>query len=227
MDDLWNLRGLDLFAGLSEREINTALQIATTIGVEPGDYVFRPGDPHDRLYLLHHGRVKTFVYSETGQEKILHVFFPGDAFGGLLLPVADRELPWAQAMDDVVVSFMDKPAFRRFMDRCPDLFWNLFRHMCRHHAADMRRLQSLLHTKATHRLIHTLLHLGERLGHDDVDEFDLEIALTHEDLANMIGVVRPTVSEAIGELREAGVLCGEGRHLVVDRRAAEQFLLRE
>lgn len=224
MTELWNLRGLDLFDGLKPHEIDDILDIVTTESFEPGAFVFRPGDPHDRLYFLHHGRVKTYVYSEAGQEKVLHIFVPGDAFGGLLLPTTDEELPWAEALDDVVVSYLGEPSFQRFMQTCPDLFMNLFRHVCAHHAHDMRRIESLMHAKASHRLVQALLQLGDRLGHRQEEQFELGPNFTHEDLANMIGAARQTVSRSISELRRAGVLEGEGRCLVVNRQAAEQFL---
>jgi len=85
LNELRNLRQLDLFSDLKPNTIEQILRIITVRHFESGEYIFRPGDPCDRLYLLHHGRVKTHVYSNSGQEKIMHIFHPGDAFGGLLL----------------------------------------------------------------------------------------------------------------------------------------------
>jgi hypothetical protein len=84
------------------------------------------------------------VYSEQGQEKIMHIFYPGDAFGGLLLGTAHGEVPWAQAMDEVIVSYMDESAFKRFMQTFPDLCMNIFRYMADHHADDMRRMGQVI-----------------------------------------------------------------------------------
>jgi len=120
---------------------------------------------------------------------------------------------------------MDEAAFKRFMQAYPDLCMNLFRYMTAHHVADMRRMEILIHTRASHRLVLTLLDLGDRLGYSEVQRFELDPCFTHEDLANMIGVVRSTVSELIGELRREGVLSGQGRRLIVHRQAAERFLL--
>ncbi len=227
MIDVWNLRRLNLFAGLQPAEMEEVLRIVAVKSFKPGEFVFRPGDACDRLYLLHHGRVKTYVFSAQGQEKIMHIFHPGDAFGGLLLGTTYGELPWAQAMDDVVVSSMDEVAFKRFMQTFPDLCMSMFRYMAIHHAADMRRLESFIHTRASHRLVLTLLDLGDRLGHGEAEEFELDPCYTHEDLANMIGVVRSTASALISQLRRAGVLSGRGHCLIVHRRAAERFLLED
>ena len=222
--DVWNLQQLNLFEGLKPETMEQVLRIVTVEQIARGEFLFRPGDPEDRLYLLHHGRVKTYVLSERGQEKIMHLFYPGDAFGGLLLGTTHGELPWAQALDDVVVSSMDEAAFKRFMQTLPDLCMSLFRYLAVHHANDMRRLETFIHTDASQRLVLTLLELGDRLGCAEAESFELGARYSHEDLANMIGVVRSTVSETIGQLRQAGVLSGQGRCLIVHRSAAGQFL---
>lgn len=225
--DLWNLRQLNLFAGLKPTEIDEILRIVTVKGFKSGELIFSPSDAPDRLYLLHSGQVKTYVLSPQGQEKIMHVFHPGDAFGGLLLGTTYGELPWAQALGDVVVSCMDETAFKRFMQIYPDLCMNLFRYMADHHAADMRRLESFLHANASQRLVLALLELGNRLGQSEAGQFEIPSYFTHEDLANMIGVVRSTASLLISQLRQAGVLGGQGRCLIVHRRVAEEFLIGE
>ena len=222
--DMWSLRRLNLFEGIGRETMEQVLQIVTVKHFARGEFLFRPGDPEDRLYLLHHGRVKTYVHSVHGQEKIMHLFHPGDAFGGLLLGTTHGELPWAQALDDVVVSSMDEAAFKRFMQTLPDLCMNLFRYLARHHADDMRRLETFIHTDASRRLVLTLLELAERQGGAEAESFELGVRYSHEDLANLIGVVRSTVSETIGQLRQIGVLGGQGRCLIVHRLAAEQFL---
>lgn len=227
MSDLWNLRKLNLFVDLKPKTMEQVLRIVTVKHIQRGKFVFRPGDACDRLYLLQHGRVKTYVNSEQGQEKIMHVFYPGDAFGGVLFGTTHGELPWAKALEDVIVVSMDEAAFKRFIQAFPDLCINIFRYMADHHAEDMRRLESFIHTDAGHRLLVTLLNLGDRLGYSDAASFQLSPGFTHEELANMIGVARTTVSELIGQLRRAGVLGGQGRNLIVNRQAAKQYLLED
>lgn len=227
MSDLWNLRQLNLFVNLKPQTMEQVLRIVTVKHCPRSEFVFRPGDACDRLYLLQHGRIKTYVLSEQGQEKIMHVFYPGDAFGGLLFGTTRGELPWAQALEDVIVVSMDETAFKRFMQLFPDLCMSIFRYMADHHADDMRRLESFIHTGAGHRLLLTLLNLGDRLGHSEAESFQLAPCFTHEELANMVGVARTTISELIGQLRRAGVLGGHGRCLIVNRQAAEQYLLED
>src|SRR3970040_590165 len=119
---------------------------------------------------------------------------------------------------------MDEAPLKHIMQTLPHLCMSIFRYTAVHHANDMRRLETFIHTDASQRLVLTLLELGDRLGCAEAESFELGARYSHEDLANMIGVVRSTVSETIGQLRQAGVLSGQGRCLIVHRSAAGQFL---
>lgn len=218
------LHEFPLWADLQATEIDDLLPIVTIKGYKAGEILFTPEDSPDYLYLLQHGRVKTYVHSPQGHEKIMHIFSPGDAFGGLLLGVVDGALPWAQAIGDVITCMMDEAAFTTFMQRCPGTCLGLFRYMAAHHVEDMRRIEQMLHNKAHHRVVLALLDLGHRLGQDRAEQFSISPYFTQEDIGNMIGIVRSTVSEIIAALRQVGVVTGSGRTLVVHRQTAEQYL---
>lgn len=219
------LHDFPMWNHLTEAEIDRLLEIATLRGYRRGELIFDPTDEPNRLYLLQLGRVKTYVLTSTGRKKILHIFAPGDAFGALLLGAVDGTLPWAEAMQDAIVCSMDETSFRSFMLSCPNMCLDLFKYMSQIHVEAMRRLQSLLHTRAEQRVTMALLDIGRRLGYGDEDAFTITPYFTHEDIADMIGVVRTTVSELMSELSRRGIVSRKGRQLIVHRDVAEQYLL--
>lgn len=227
MTDRKKVLGFHVFAGVDTAEIEKVLRIAKIKSFRTGEIVFRPGEARHLLFLINEGAVKAYVLSRHGQQKILHIYHPGDVFGGLLAGTMYEDQSWAQTLNDVTVCIMDEPAFKEFIQTCPEMCMMLFRYLCIHHSADIRRLESFLHTKASHRLVLALLDLGMRLGHGEDEQFELDSSFTHEELANMIGVVRSTVSTLIGRLRSLGVLSVKNRRLIVYRKAAEQFLLED
>ncbi len=217
------LRKFPLWDHLDESELEQLLTIVNVRSYRASETLFCPGDDPNYLYLLYHGQVKTYTLSLRGQEKIMHIFSPGDAFGGLLLGVVDETLPWAQAIGDVVVCIMDETGFKQFMQRCPNLCLALFRYMTQHHVHDMQRLERLLHTRAADRVVLTLLELGHRLGQEHLAEFQIH-TFSQEDIGNMVGLVRSTVTETISQLRREGVVSGHGPKMIVHRNAAERYL---
>lgn len=158
------LQQFPLFAGLAPEQLDAILRMVTVEAFIPGEIIVRTGDGADRINLLQRGRAKMYVVSAQGQEKIMCLFHPSDVFGGFLSGMHDEEFLWVQAVDDVVVSSMDESAFRRFIQDFPDLCVNLVHYLAARHAADLRRLNMLLHTRASYRLVLTLLDLGDRWG---------------------------------------------------------------
>lgn len=216
------LQHLRLFSGVDDDEIGRLLGDYRVKHFAAGDLVFAAGQGCRELFLLLEGIVKTYDYSPQGFRQIIHVFYPGHAFGGLVF--GSEQERWAEAMEDAAVLVLDETDFKQLMQSFPDVCLNILDDMVEHHTSHVRRMQSLLHTRAGHRLALTLLHLGDLQGDADSAEFALRGGFTHRDLASMIGVVRSTVSELFGELRARGVVRGERREIRVDRLAAEEYL---
>ena len=219
-----NLHEFPLWVNMQRWEMDELLRVVTIRAYRSGETLFTPLDNPDCLYLLQHGRVKTYTLTVQGQVKIMHIFCPGDAFGGLLMGAVDGQLPYAEAVGDVIVCSVRKEGFTLMMQRCPNTCFGLFRYLAAHHEEDMRRIEQLLHSKAQHRVIFALFSLAERLGMDHKAEFSIYPHFTHEDIANMIGLRRTTVSEIISQLRKAGVIAGTGRRFKVKRKEAERYL---
>ncbi|MEM7331730.1 MAG: Crp/Fnr family transcriptional regulator [Chloroflexota bacterium] len=218
------LHDFPMWNNMTEADMERLLKVVTVRGYKRGDLLFDPSYEPDKMYLLQIGRVKTYVLTQDGRKKIMHIFSPGDAFGGLLLGTVDGQLPWAEAMEDVIICSMDELNFRSFMLSCPNMCLDLFRYISQIHVEAMRRLQGMIHTRADQRVVIALLDMGRRLGYDDQDEFTIYPYFTHEDIADMIGVVRTTVSEIISKLSKQGIVTRKGRQLHIHRAEAEAYL---
>jgi CRP/FNR family transcriptional regulator len=185
---------------VSRAEIADLLRKHSLRRFAAGDLVFSAGEGIRHLFLLLEGIVKTYVYSPRGQQQIIHVFYPGDAFGGLVFG-RDQE-PWAEAMTDVALICMDESELKELMQSFPEVCMNILEAMVDHHRTHVERMQTLLHK----------------------DTVVIRGGFTHQDLANMIGVVRSTVSELMSELRRLGIVSGTSREICIGRGAARRFL---
>lgn len=223
MINVWHLKGIHLLADVDREELEQILQVTQTQGFKRGETIFWPEDHPRRFYLLHHGRVKSYTLTPKGDEWILQLFHPGDAFGGLLMGIAEGVPIWAEALDQVVVSMMDENRFKQFMQLAPNTCFRLFRYMSNHHARTTHALRQLIHLKASKRLLVSLLNLAQR-PQTDSEYLLIDSGYTHYDLANLIGVRRTTVSELISKLRKEGILESTGRQITIRRSAAIAYL---
>jgi CRP-like cAMP-binding protein len=87
-----------------------------------------------------------------------------------------------------------------------------------------REFAGLIHAWAFHRLAKELLHLAEDIGEDTGTGIRIALKLTHEDLANLVGVARETVTIQLHKFEEMGLIRREGRILVVNRARLRDYV---
>lgn len=224
MDELWNMRGINLFDGLTGDQIEEVLQLAPPKSYRKGEYIFFAGDDADALFLLQLGTVKVSYITLNGDEKVLNIFRPGDIFGELFLGKYRHRVGEAQALDDVIVCRICEETFLSLTQRFPQIALNFIRHLADSQRETLARSHALMRADAKYRLSGILLSMARRYCCTEPDWFELPVSLTQEDIANMAGLNRSTVSSLINELRRDGILGGTGRSLSVNRTAIETLL---
>lgn len=224
MEEIWNLRHVNLFQGLTSTQMEDVLRIMPVASFRKGEYIFMAGDDADALYVVQVGTVKVAYVDLSGEEKILSIFQTGDIFGHLFLGKYRKRIGNAQALSDVVLCRLTEIDFINLIQRFPLIAFNFIRHQADEHRESIARMHALMSMDAKHRLLGTLLSLARRYCCQESDWFTLPESLTQEDIANMTGLNRSTVSLLINELRRQDILGGTGRSLSVNRKAVEQIL---
>jgi CRP/FNR family transcriptional regulator, cyclic AMP receptor protein len=222
--EIWNLRNVRLFEDLTPDELDRVLEIMPVRSYRKGEFVFFTGDDADSLFVLQVGTVKVSYVTLNGDEKILNIFQPGDVFGELFLGKYRHRVGEARAMEDVVVGVLCEGDFLELIHRVPRIALNFIRHLADEQRETLQRMHALMRMEARYRLLGTLLSIARRYCCTDGDWFTLPASLTQEDIANMAGLNRSTVSSLINDLRREGVLGGSGRSLTVNRVAIEDLL---
>lgn len=224
MEELWSLRRVQLFRGLSPAQMDEVLRIMPVTSYRKNEYIFMAGDDADALFIVQVGTVKVAYVDLNGEEKILSIFQTGDLFGHLFLGKYRKRIGNAQALSDVVLCRLTEIDFINLVQRFPLIAINFIRHQANEHRESVARMHALMSMDARHRLLGTLLSLARRYCCHESDWFTLPESLTQEDIANMTGLNRSTVSLLINELRREQVLGGTGRLLSVNRKAVERIL---
>ena len=190
----------------------------------PRDAVlFYEGGPGDSLFIVRKGLVKLVSLSDAGTETILHILRPEDVFGELLLVEAMRPFT-AIAMTDVAADVLSRKHFLEILPACPVFAANYAKLLSARLMQVEREFAGLVHAWAFHRLAKELLHLAEDIGEDTGTGTRIALKLTHEDLANLVGVARETVTIQLHKFEEMGLIRREGRILVVNRARLRDYV---
>lgn len=221
------LRKFWLFADLDEADIASLSGVAIPTQVGDGRVLFRKGDPTPGLHLVEAGAVKIYVLTTEGEERIVDIIGPGEFCGEMGVVDAAPSGAWGEAMGTTLLRVIPAQALEALLLANPALCLRLCRSVVSKLRAASRQLDETIFLGARERVLRQLMRLAERHGRPTEDGLRLTVRLTHQELAQMVGTARETVSRVLAELQERGLLCFERRQMLVPDLAALRRLTGE
>jgi CRP/FNR family transcriptional regulator, cyclic AMP receptor protein len=187
-----------------------------------GEFVFRRGDPGDRIILLVSGGIKLAIISAKAKEVVLHFVGPGDVFGEIGAFDGKPRTASAVALQESEVFIVHSRDLLPALTACPQAMLELARTFCAWARIRISLFEDQTLDMRT-RVARGLLRLAERHGRRRKDGIYLDLAATQEDLGNHLGLARANVSRQLTELKAAGVITSNGGRIVIvdDRKLAE------
>lgn len=203
---LWFLKQCDLFQQLGPDQI-AGIESRCRVRVFPrSSPIYLPSDHADGVLLLAHGRVKIGSFTEDGKQAILAFIEPGELFGELALMGSQEREEYAEAVEKSTIVLIPSEVMQQLLMQNPDISLGITRLMGLRRRRIERRLKYLLFRSNRERMIHLLMELAEQYGRETAVGLELRIKLSHQDLANIIGSTRETVTVVLGELQSEGFL---------------------
>ena len=206
MQELWYIQKCSLFQRLSVEQLSWLEQSARMRDFPRNSTVYLPSDVADGAFLLGKGRIRICSNTPDGKQSILAFIDPGEVFGELSLVQDGEREERAEAAVDSTVILLPGDELRRLMENSPSLALGVTRLIGLRRRRIERRLKSLLFRSNRDRLTHLLLELTEQYGRTTDEGVLLDIKLSHQELASIIGVTRETVTTLLGEMQLEGLL---------------------
>lgn len=190
--------------------------------VPKGKLLNTPGVTPGLLYLVLRGRLRAYQMTADGRELLLELI-PEGGFDGLL-SVAGRRGHFTEADDNSVVASLALPTLERLIALEPAVARNLFQLIIERLEGREEHLEAVVLHDPSQRLARQLLALGETLGRRHGNRIALKPRLTHQMLADMLGVRRETVTLHLGQLADAGAVSVENGRFLLDVDALNQIV---
>ena len=212
---LWYLKHINLFSTLSQTELQEIERITRMHEVKKRQPLYLPGDPSNTIYLLKKGRVKIAATAPSGKEVTFDILEPGEIFGELeVLEDAPRHTS-AEPLEDVLICALRREDFDRYLRDHPDLTVKLTKLIGLRLRKIQSRVEDLVFRDVPARLAHLLLDLSKTHGVPDGPAIRIRAKLTHQEMANLIGCSRETVSTILGDFRDQGLVRIDHRSLII------------
>ncbi len=168
--------------------------------------IYMPSDVGEGCLLLIAGRVRVFHLTPDGKQSILAFLEPGELFGELAVCGPGLRDDFAEAAETSTVALLPGDALRLLIADNPTFALGITRLIGLRRRKIERRLRSLLFRSHRHRLLHLLLELAEQFGRPSARGTLISLALSHQELAGVIGSTRESVTLTLGDLQAEGLL---------------------
>jgi len=217
MDKSSFLRNVSLFESLSDAEIAALAEVTITRKFPRDSLIILAEEEGDTLFIIRGGRVKVSIVSEEGREVILSLLGPGSVFGELSLLDGKPRSANVTAIQDADLIMLRRPDFVQLIFRVPQIATALLAELASRLRKTDRQIEGLALLDVTSRISETLLQLATEGGVETDAGILIKERPTHQDLANMSGTTRETVSRVLKRLEAQGYIASKGRSLTILR----------
>ncbi|SMP43487.1 cAMP-binding domain of CRP or a regulatory subunit of cAMP-dependent protein kinases [Neorhodopirellula lusitana] len=211
---IWHLKNNELFTKLKPERLSHLESRCRSRSFAAHSPVYLPSQSADSVFLLASGLVKVCNLTNDGKQSILAFVEPGEMFGELAIFESEQRDEYVEAVEKSTVVMIPASELQELMAANHDVSIALTRMIgLRRHRVE-RRLKNLLFLSNRDRLVHLLLDLAEQFGIRDTDGIRLRIKLAHQEIANLMGSTRETVTILLGQLKSEGMV-DVGRQRIV------------
>jgi CRP-like cAMP-binding protein len=215
---LASLRGIPLFSRVAEPDLEQIASHLIERRYPRNTTIVEEGLPGDYMYILREGRVKVTKLSEDGREKILDFLEAGSFVGEMALLERGPRSASVKALSAVKVLALSRTDFIAILRKSPDLALSVIQELSRR----LRTVNEQASSLSFQRVKERTMGLLERLAKDPAEAGGRRMtpALTHQQIADMVGTSRETVTRVVKDLKESGWLQQEGKRYQVPTEPA-------
>lgn len=207
--------GCDLFRGFGPDAVADLCEAAIELRRRRGTTVFVQGDAGDRCYVIASGAVRISAYQPDGRETVLAVLGPGDVFGELALFDDAPRSADATVVDDAQLLSLDRAALVAAVRSYPDTALTMLAALSRRLRSANELFSDVAMFDIAGRVARRLAELARVHGVPTEDGMLIDLSLSQEAIAQMVGATRESVNKAIAGLVRRGLVVKIGRRYLV------------
>jgi CRP-like cAMP-binding protein len=198
-------RDIFLFAGLDQTALEKISKKAEKRIYDNGSTVVHEGDIGNSIYFVTEGKLKVVLVGDDSKEYIIRLLNVGDYFGELSLFDDVKRASHVKAISKCELLMFHKEVFIEIIDEYPTISRNLMKRAFKMVGNTNEHVGSLLFVPADQRIMKTIINLAKNAPENEMGlKIIKKISVT--DIAEMTGVVRPTASKIINDLKRRGYI---------------------
>lgn len=190
------LHEVDILRDLTPDEMLWLKDTTEMVTCEPGRVIYSQDDEAEVLFILKRGRVQLYRTTPDGKKLELATIGAGTFFGEMPLVGQQMHQAFAEAVEESLICVMSRDDVERLIARKPQVALRMLEVLSKRLSVSESRLEALAFHSVPSRLAAALLRLDGADG----------IRTTHQELAEMIGAYRETVTKVLDEFQRDGLV---------------------
>ena len=213
--DKWDFKSESILANLPEADFTLLTANSTEHLYSKGETIFKEGFYPTGIYYIKRGKAKKYKVIENGGEQIIYVANTGELIGYHAILSEERFPDSAATLEESVIIFIPKEDFLKALLHSNILNNRLLKTLSHEFTVLANGLTLFGQRSVRERLALQLIVLREKYKQNFQPGMNVEINLSREDLANLVGTARENIVRILSEFKEEGILTTKGSRIVI------------
>jgi CRP/FNR family transcriptional regulator len=177
------------------------------------------------MFFIKSGYIKGYDIDSQGAEQLLWIGSPGDFFPIVwAFSITPTVKYFVSAFTDAELYAVKRTEFNEFLEKNPVALQELTRQMAIHLNHTYSQLSFREKPRAEEKVAHSLHYLSERFGNTERQIKAIQLPITHQDLASLIGISRETVTVELKKLKDEGYIYYDKYQFIVHQKKLDAML---
>jgi len=191
------------------------------------EIVYYQGDPNDKFFIILEGQVKISKFTAEGKEITIEILGKGDIFGYASLIENKCSESTVTTLTDSKMLVLNESDFISLLNDFPGVIQSILKNACLRLKNAYQHIENISSTNVQKRVIRILLELARQEGEYEGDKLVYNTKLTHQELANLAGTSRETVTRILTYLKKNGyITVTRSRITILTEDGMEEILVK-
>jgi CRP-like cAMP-binding protein len=213
--DKWDFKSGSVLTDLPADELELLFAHTTEHTYAKGQIVFREGAYPTGIFFIKIGKVKKYKVDKEGREQIIYVANSGELVGFHALLAEERYPDNGAVLEDSRIVFIPKDNFLEVLNSSKILARRLLKTLSHEFTVFANSLALFAQRSVRERFAMQLVLMREKYKENFVPGMDVEINLSREDLASLVGTARENILRILKDFKEEGILETKGRKIII------------
>ena len=195
---------IQLFSSLTDKELRQITERLVVKRFRKNEIILQAEDTNEYMYMILNGKTKVVQTTEDGKEILLAMHQSGEFFGEMSLIDGKTSPATVIATEDSSAAIISKKDFYSLVKTQEKVLDNLLLILCSRYRESWEKIQLLNLKNASERIKILFLMLSDKYGEKTAEGVTLNIKLTHQEIADMTGMARETVTRVIDRCQQDG-----------------------